>query len=437
MNFPPPTPKQARVLWFALTAVAVAVTLLLAGMLVWGLGQGLHRLSPVLLPVVLALILAYILDPVVEFFVRKGLRRVRSILLVFLLGLVLTGALLGSVLPGLAKETRKLVNDLPRSPQELQSRVENFMTKSALGRQLSARWQQLPPLVSKSLQEPELTGTNGIGANPSPPPNSRTNETGLAEDAQDLRKVLDAPFSRAILPALTRVTALMGSWITNQLGKVTTWMEFLIGFVLVPIYLFYFLLEKQGINRSWPDYLPLQDSKAKDETVFVLRSINECMIVFFRGQVLVGLCVGTLLALAYLVLGLDYAVVLGVIAGVLGIVPYLGTIVSLALALALATVQFGDWTHPLCVLAIAASVKMLEDLVISPKIIGERSSLHPLTIILAVMIGTTLLGGFLGALLAIPLTAALRVLMFRYIWKRRPANTCLVESVEATSEIAS
>jgi predicted PurR-regulated permease PerM len=119
-----------------------------------------------------------------------------------------------------------------------------------------------------------------------------------------------------------------------------------------------------------------------------------------------------------LILGLNYAVLLGVVAGVLGIVPYLGTITSLVLALTVAGIQFGDWTHPLLVFTIAVLVKLAEDFIISPRIIGERAGLHPLTIILAVMVGTTLLGGFLGAMLAIPLTAALRTLMFRYIWKR-------------------
>jgi predicted PurR-regulated permease PerM len=197
-------------------------------------------------------------------------------------------------------------------------------------------------------------------------------------------------------------------------------MEFLIGLMLVPLYLYYFLLEKEEITRHWTDYLPIKESAAKEEMIFVLKAINECLIVFFRGQVLVALCVGVLLAAGYVVLGLNYAVLLGLVAGVLGIVPYLGTIVSLLLALIVAGVQFEDWFHPMCVLGIAAVVKILEDFVISPKIIGERSGLHPLTIIIAVMVGTTLFGGFLGAMLAIPLTAVLRTLMFRYIWTREP-----------------
>jgi predicted PurR-regulated permease PerM len=64
-------------------------------------------------------------------------------------------------------------------------------------------------------------------------------------------------------------------------------------------------------------------------------------------------------------------------------------------------------------------VQMLEGLVISPKIMGDRVGLHPLSIIIAIMVGTTLLGGVLGGILAIPVTAALRTIMFRYVWKRR------------------
>jgi len=75
----------------------------------------------------------------------------------------------------------------------------------------------------------------------------------------------------------------------------------------------------------------------------------------------------------------------------------------------------------LLVLAVFGVVQTLEGLVISPKILGDRVGLHPLAIIVAVMVGTTLLGGLLGGILAIPLTAALRVLMFRYVWKRREA----------------
>ena len=92
---------------------------------------------------------------------------------------------------------------------------------------------------------------------------------------------------------------------------------------------------------------------------------------------------------------------------------------SLIPAVIIAVVQFGDWAHPLGVLAVFATAQALEGLVISPRIIGDRVGLHPLTIIIAVMVGTTLLGGILGGMLAIPLTAVLRTVMLRYVWVKR------------------
>jgi predicted PurR-regulated permease PerM len=106
-------------------------------------------------------------------------------------------------------------------------------------------------------------------------------------------------------------------------------------------------------------------------------------------------------------------------ATVLTIVPFLGAIVTCGSALVIAFVQFGDWQHPLLVLVVFFLVQGLEGWVIQPKIIGDRVGLHPITIIIALLVGTTLMGGILGGLLAIPATAVLRALMFRYVWRAR------------------
>lgn len=135
---------------------------------------------------------------------------------------------------------------------------------------------------------------------------------------------------------------------------------------------------------------------------------------------LVAICDGVLYTIGFLIIGLPYAILLGVLAIFLTMIPFLGAITTCALALILAFVQFGDWQHAGYVLGVFAVVQSLEGLVIQPKIMGDRVGLHPLTIIIAVITGTTLLGGILGGILAIPLTAALRVLMFRYVWKKRP-----------------
>jgi predicted PurR-regulated permease PerM len=185
----------------------------------------------------------------------------------------------------------------------------------------------------------------------------------------------------------------------------------------------YFLLEKRGISAGWPAYLPVSDSRFKDELVFVLTSINNYLITFFRGQVLVAVSDGILYGIGFLLIGIPYAVVIGAAAMVLTIVPFIGALIIFAVSLVIAVVNYGDWKHPLLVVAVFAVVQTLEGLVISPKIMGDRVGLHPVTIIIAVMAGTALLGGLLGGILAIPLTAALRVMMTRYVWKRDPNHS--------------
>ena len=428
MSFPAPTQQQARILWFALTALAVVLVVALA---VIGAGWLFGQLAPVLLPVAIALMLAYILDPAVNFFVRMKISRLWSILLVFLIAIMVVAGIIGSVIPGLIKESRKLADELPQTQEQWQAWIQNFKEKSPVGRLLfpSEHPRNQGTNASSSWYSPVLPpppNTNAVpltfsitDVSPTAGGTNATNTVKFSANSDTLVNTLKQPLSEMAMRGLTKAALMAAQWIPEELGKVTIWMDLLIGIVLVPVYVFYFLLEKKRINRSWPDYLPIQESQAKEELIFVLRAINDCMIVFFRGQVLVALCVGTLLTVAYLILGLNYAVLLGAIAAILGIVPYLGTITSLVFALTVAAVQFSDWQHPLIVLGIAAVVKMLEDFVISPRIIGNRSGMHPVTVIIAVLIGAKLMGGFLGALVAVPLTATLRTLMFRYVWKRR------------------
>jgi predicted PurR-regulated permease PerM len=125
-----------------------------------------------------------------------------------------------------------------------------------------------------------------------------------------------------------------------------------------------------------------------------------------------------LYTIGFILIGLPYALLLGVLATCLTIIPFLGAITTCVLALAISIVAFGDWQHPALVLAVFAVVQTLEGFVIQPKIMGDRVGLHPVTIIVALMVGTTLLGGILGGILAIPLAAVLRVLLARYIWRK-------------------
>src|SRR5262249_35618652 len=128
MSLPPPTPKQSQLIWLAATGLALAVLVTLAVTLIWGLGQTLQILAPVLWPLAVAGVLAYLLDPVVDFLDRRGTPRPRAIVCVFVFALVILFALLSSVVPQLIGETRQLAEKIPSYATRLQHRVENWIT---------------------------------------------------------------------------------------------------------------------------------------------------------------------------------------------------------------------------------------------------------------------------------------------------------------------
>lgn len=401
MPFPPPTEKQARVIWLALTGLAVATLVALVAGIIWGLGHLLQVFSPVLWPLAIAGVLACLLDPVVDRFEKRGLSRATAILCVFGLALLILAAVFGSVVPQLVSETRQLVKRVPEYSAKLKNRVEHWNPST-------------PPVLQRFFPRAVLPESPAIATN-----GEALSTTVTTNQPVTFSETLDPKTVQAAKDWLANALPVAGRWLFGQVGRVASWFGFLAGLALIPVYVFYLLLEQRGIESKWTDYLPVADSKFKDELVFVLRAINGYLVAFFRGQVLVALCDAVLYTTGFLLIGLPYAILIGASALVLTMIPFLGAITICVTALMISIVQYGDLLHPLLVLAVFGVVQTLEGLVISPRIMGGRVGLHPLAIIIAVMTGTALLGGLLGGVLAIPLTAVLRVLMARYVWKKR------------------
>lgn len=385
MNASTPSPNQTKLIWLALTALAVAVIVGLIVGAVWGLGKALGLLAPVLWPLAVAGVLAYLLDPVVDWIEKRGVPRTRAILLVFFVAAGLLLAVLASIVPRVVVETSQLADKVPEYSQRLQQWVQHILDN--------------PPGPLKQFLH-------------SPPP---------ADPNQPAQPAVDKDTIASVSGILTSALPEVGKWLLAQFAKVASWFGFFAGLALIPVYAFYFLLEKRGITKNWTAYLPLRDSHLKNELAFALNAVNDQLIAFFRGQVLVAMCDAMLYTVGFLALGLNYAFLLGFVAVFLTMIPFIGAFVVVSSALVLSFVQFGDWLHPALVLLVFAVVQGLEGFVIQPKIMGDRMRLHPLAIIIAVMAGTTLLGGLLGGVLAIPLAAALRVLMFRHVWKKPAA----------------
>src|SRR6058998_211754 len=129
MNFPPPSEKQARIVWFSVTTLAIGVLVATLCVFVWGLGEVLHVLSPVLWPLAIAGILSYLLDPVVDFFERKNMPRRRAIIIVFGLCTVVLVGLLASLVPRVIRESETLIADLPVYSSQVQKDLANWVSQ--------------------------------------------------------------------------------------------------------------------------------------------------------------------------------------------------------------------------------------------------------------------------------------------------------------------
>lgn len=385
-----PTPFQTKSLWAAITSLsflAIGASILLIGSLVVG---AISFLQPVLTPIAVAAILAFLLEPVVKFSMRLGLSRLVSIVLVYLAFTAFFVGLLVYIIPPAYRQGTMLVQNFPVYMQKTQALTTRTFENLH-------RLSSLDFLQSKSAEQP-------------------TNEQLSALVSQSIKDA--GTWVQQKIPDLAVES---GRFLQRSLGGFLGVFGLLLSMILVPIFLFFFLKDSASIAENWSRYLPLRASPLKNEIVSLVGEINSYLISFFRGQLIVSLIDGFLISVALLVLGLDFAILIGLMVGVLGLIPYLGMMICYIPAVIIAAAQFGDWTHPLIVTAIFLLANNIDGIFIAPKIVGESVGLHPLTVIVSVLAWSLILGGLLGALLAVPLTATIKVLLKRYFWDR-PAS---------------
>ena len=153
--------------------------------------------------------------------------------------------------------------------------------------------------------------------------------------------------------------------------------------------------------------------------LYITNMIKECgqaLSSFFRGQLLVMICLGVIYSIGLGLVGLDVGILIGIFAGILSIVPYLGFITGLSLALLTTVSQFHDWHHILMVLGVFIIGEICESFILVPYLVGDRVGLHPVIVIFALLAGGRLFG-FVGVLLAVP-TSAVTVVLLRHLYSR-------------------
>lgn len=369
------TPTQVRLVGFSLAFLAVVVSgYLLIRIVDKTLGL-VGMFSGVLWPLITAGILALVLMPLVLLLESK-LRFSRLAAVVSIFGafvLALTG--LGiTVVPPAISQLLDFIGFMPA----LWERAISY------GQDHYPQWVET---VQRYLANPTIKGA--------------VNK--LMEEAQGL-------VSHAV-PSLKAA----GSGVLNLFGFFTS-------LAVIPIYLFFFLLSSGDPTKNLGDHLSFLKPGLRDDLVFLVREFVSIVVSFFRGQLIIGLIMGVLLAVGFSVIGLKFGLFIGLMLGVLNIVPYLGTIIGLSVALPLAFLQpDGGFQLVLLVLGAFVVVQNIEGWYLTPKIMGDRTGLHPVTIIVAIFFWGTALGGILGMILAIPLTAFF-VTAWRLVKRKYLAN---------------
>jgi len=186
--------------------------------------------------------------------------------------------------------------------------------------------------------------------------------------------------------------------------------------VVIPVLAAYMIIEAPRAIRSLLYAIP---ERARPEAILLLRDVDRVLGGFIRGQLLVGATIGACITIALLVLHVKYAVLIGVAAGLLDVIPYVGAVVGFVPAVSLAFFNDG-LQHALIVAAVFALIFQLEGHFIAPKIVSDSVGLTPLAVIVAILIGASLLG-IAGMFLAVPIAGVLRVILLRALPALRQA----------------
>lgn len=326
-----------------------------------GLGWLIYLLAPVITPFAISAGLAYLGDPLVDRLERLRLwrwqvNRTAAVLVVFLLMLSAFALLLIIIIPLLRGQVERLTENAPE-----------FLD-----------W-----LVGTAV--PWLQARSGLES--------------LHIDPESVAGALQSSWKEAT----SALVGVLGT-VSRSGQALATW---LMNLVLIPVVTFYLLRDwdrlLDGINNLVP-------RRAETAVITLFREVDEVLGAFVRGQLIVMLALGLIYATGLALIGLDLAFIIGLTAGLLSIVPYLGTLVGVVAALLASFFQFQDLLHPLMVLAVFAVGQSLEGMVLTPKLVGDRVGLHPVAVIFAVLAGGQLFG-FLGILLALPAASALNVLV--------------------------
>jgi len=426
-----PTPWQRKMMWAALTAFCVVLLVLIIGTVIWASANIISFLQPILIPVAIAVILTYLMDPLVTKMSRGTVGRTKAVALLFAIAFFALGGLGAWLIPTISIQSANFARQVPAYTERARDYIVDLIYRfdQTFGFLGGGRTKSASTSFTNWLVGPAPSASPHAQPTASPPPKAFENAPAGETIAPSQPKLTIAERQRIQayvekqMPNLQQAlpTLMERFWdvLKKSIGGFLGVTGFLLSLVLVPIYLFFLLNEKPRIEAHWREYLPLRASPLRDEVAELLSEINSYVTAYFRGQLLVCLVDGILIGVTLTLFGLNFAPVIGALVVVLTMIPYIGIIICWVPAVLIAAFQWGDWTHPLIVTAIFIAIQNLEGIFYAPRIVGNYVGLHPMTVIVSIFVWGLIIGGVIGPLLAVPLTATVKVLLGRYVWGRR------------------
>jgi predicted PurR-regulated permease PerM len=314
----------------------------------------IYYLQSILTPFLIGVILAYLGDPVVDRLVKYKINRTFSVLIVFVVFLVVMVGVALVVVPMLVREVSGLIQDIPAFIAWLQEKASPW---------LIATFNIDPFDVSlDNLKQRMLANWQQAG--------------GLAGRV------------------LQEITASGAALVTA-----------LVSIALMPVVAFYLMRDWDDVLEKLHEMIPRH---MEETAVALVKECDDVLSQFLRGQLLIMFLLGCIYALGLSIIGLNLAILIGLMAGLASIVPYLGFVVGIVAAALVALFQFQDGLHLVYVLIVFMVGQGLEGMVLTPLLVGDRIGLHPVAVIFAALAGGQLFG-FFGILLALPVAAVVMV----------------------------
>jgi predicted PurR-regulated permease PerM len=327
-----------------------------------GISFLIYLLAPVLMPFIIAALLSYLGNPLVDRLVNLKLPRLAAVVIVFIVIFLLVVMVPLLLIPLVEKQIAVFIHNWPNYIDWIQQTIIPWI-QGYVGLQGSEF--DLSVLKKAFLEHWQQVG--GTAAN--------------------------------ILSSLSKSGLVFAGWLANL--------------VLIPVVTFYLLRDWAALIKHIRGLIP------RSVEPIVAKLAHDCDVVlgtFMRGQLLVMLALGFVYSIGLWLVGLDLALLIGMLAGLVSFVPYLGFIIGIIAAGIAAIVQFHDLLYLVYVVIVFGVGQLLESMVLTPLLVGDRIGLHPVGVIFAIMAGGQLFG-FVGILLALPAAAVIAVVL-RYVYER-------------------